>query len=205
VAVTLQQGWDFAIPMSPHCSAIFLQHSRSADVMAALGNTHAATGSAASISARADTPTLVNSFNITSLRTADNKTQQAGKGFTVPVKYLSEGQLALNRVVTRDADRFPELVRQYQRNFARGRTGILIAYLRSACSSKSMGEEKCSTGGCSVRSPATRCLGEGPETLVMCQCLFEVDRSIFSDSVLGRTRLSESRQSFNQQFNSPVL
>jgi AcrR family transcriptional regulator len=44
---------------------------------------------------------------------------------------LSEEQLALYRVVTRDADRFPELGRQYQKNFARGRTGILIAYFRS--------------------------------------------------------------------------
>lgn len=44
---------------------------------------------------------------------------------------LSEEQVALYRVVTRDADRFPELGRQYQKNFARGRTGILIAYLRS--------------------------------------------------------------------------
>jgi AcrR family transcriptional regulator len=43
---------------------------------------------------------------------------------------LSEEQLALYRVVTRDADRFPELGRQYQKNFARGRTGILVAYLR---------------------------------------------------------------------------
>jgi hypothetical protein len=84
VAVILQQGWDFAIPMSPHCSAIFLQHSRSADVIPAPGNTHAATGSAASISARAETPTLINSFNISSLSTADSKTQQAGKGFSVP-------------------------------------------------------------------------------------------------------------------------
>jgi hypothetical protein len=81
----LQQGWDFAIPMSPHCPAIFLQHSRSADVIAAPGNTQAATGSAASISARAETPSLINSFNITSLSTTDSKTQQAGKGFTVPV------------------------------------------------------------------------------------------------------------------------
>lgn len=32
---------------------------------------------------------------------------------------LSEEQLALYRVVTRDADRFPELGRQYQKNFAR--------------------------------------------------------------------------------------
>jgi hypothetical protein len=49
---------------------------------------------------------------------------------------LSEEQLALYRVVTRDADRFPELGRQYQKNFARGRTGILIAYLRSVVRTK---------------------------------------------------------------------
>jgi len=69
--------------MSPHCSAIFLQHSRSADVIAAPGNTQAATGNAANISARAETPTLINSFNITSLSTTDSKTQQAGKGFSL--------------------------------------------------------------------------------------------------------------------------
>jgi hypothetical protein len=74
--------------MSPHCSAIFLQHSRSADVIAVPGNTHAATGRAASISARAKTPNLINSFNITSLSTTDSKTQQAGKGFTAPVTRL---------------------------------------------------------------------------------------------------------------------
>jgi AcrR family transcriptional regulator len=50
---------------------------------------------------------------------------------------LSEEQLALYRVVTRDADRFPELGRQYQKNFARGRTGILVAYLRSISRRKS--------------------------------------------------------------------
>jgi AcrR family transcriptional regulator len=44
---------------------------------------------------------------------------------------LSDEQLALYRVVTRDADRFPELGRHYQKNVARGRTGILIAYLKS--------------------------------------------------------------------------
>jgi len=65
VAVTLQQGWDFAIPMSPHCWAIFLQHSRSADVIAAPGNTQAATGNAANMRARVETPILINSFNIT--------------------------------------------------------------------------------------------------------------------------------------------
>jgi hypothetical protein len=71
--------------MSPHCSAIFLQHSRSADVIAAPGNTHAAIGSAASISARAETPTLINSFNIISLSTPDSETQQARKGFRFPI------------------------------------------------------------------------------------------------------------------------
>ncbi len=44
---------------------------------------------------------------------------------------LSTEQLALYRVVTRDADRFPELGWQYQKNVAQGRTRILIAYLRS--------------------------------------------------------------------------
>lgn len=44
---------------------------------------------------------------------------------------LSEEQLALYRVVTRDANRFPELGLQYQKNIAQGRTRILIAYLRS--------------------------------------------------------------------------
>jgi hypothetical protein len=38
--------------------------------------------------------------------------------------------LALYRVVTRDAGRFPVLGRQYQKNIARGRTAILAAYLR---------------------------------------------------------------------------
>ena len=44
---------------------------------------------------------------------------------------LSEEQLALYRVVTQDAGRFPELGRQYHKNFSRGRTAILTAYLRS--------------------------------------------------------------------------
>src|SRR5438128_5737054 len=69
--------------MSPHCSAIFLQHSRSADVIAAPRNTQAATGRAASISARAETPTLINNLNITSLSATDSKTQQAGKGLSI--------------------------------------------------------------------------------------------------------------------------
>jgi AcrR family transcriptional regulator len=43
---------------------------------------------------------------------------------------LSTEQIALYRVVTQDAARFPELGRQYQKNIARGRTGILVAYLR---------------------------------------------------------------------------
>ena len=44
---------------------------------------------------------------------------------------LSGEQLALYRVVTRDTDRFPELGLQYQNNVARGRTRLLVAYLRS--------------------------------------------------------------------------
>jgi hypothetical protein len=64
VAVTLQQGWDFAIPISPHRSAIFLQHSRSAAVIAASGTTHAITGNAANNTAKPKTPTFCTSFNI---------------------------------------------------------------------------------------------------------------------------------------------
>ena len=50
---------------------------------------------------------------------------------------LSEEQVALYRVVTRDADRFPDLGQQYNKNVARGRTGILVAYLRSVARRKS--------------------------------------------------------------------
>src|SRR5580704_16075618 len=69
----------------PHVSALF----RHLLATLALGRCHCctrktATGSAASISARAGTPTLVNSLNITSLSSADSKTQRAGKGFTLP-------------------------------------------------------------------------------------------------------------------------
>ena len=42
---------------------------------------------------------------------------------------LSGDQLALYRAVTRDATRFPELGWQYHKEIAKGRTGILIAYL----------------------------------------------------------------------------
>ena len=51
---------------------------------------------------------------------------------------LSREQLSLYRVVTRDADRFPELGKQYQKNFARGRTGILVTYLKSIARQKSL-------------------------------------------------------------------
>ena len=49
---------------------------------------------------------------------------------------LSEEELALYRAVTRDAYRFPELGRQYQQTIARGRTGILVAYLKSVFRSR---------------------------------------------------------------------
>lgn len=45
---------------------------------------------------------------------------------------LSEDQLALYRVVTRDADRFPALGVHYHQDVAQGRTRILSAYLRRA-------------------------------------------------------------------------
>jgi AcrR family transcriptional regulator len=49
---------------------------------------------------------------------------------------LSEEQLALYRVVTQDAGRFPELGCQYHKNIAQGRTGILAAYLRNLARKK---------------------------------------------------------------------
>src|SRR3984885_864524 len=60
-----------------------------------------------------------------------------GAGLEYLRHLLSDEQLALYRVVTRDADRFPELGQHYQKNFARGRTGILIVYLRSVARRKS--------------------------------------------------------------------
>jgi AcrR family transcriptional regulator len=45
---------------------------------------------------------------------------------------LSTDQLALYRVVTRDADRFPELGVQYQKDVVAGRTEILMKYLGRA-------------------------------------------------------------------------
>jgi len=42
---------------------------------------------------------------------------------------LSEEQLSLYRVVTRDANRFPELGRQYQREVVSGRTQIFVKYI----------------------------------------------------------------------------
>lgn len=54
---------------------------------------------------------------------------EAGKDYLRHL--LSEEQLALYRVVTRDADRFPELGMQYREHVARGRTGILAAYFHS--------------------------------------------------------------------------
>jgi hypothetical protein len=50
--------------MSPHCLAIFLQHSRSAGVISALGTAHAITGIAANNVANAKTATLCMNFTI---------------------------------------------------------------------------------------------------------------------------------------------
>lgn len=65
--------------MSPHCRAIFLQHSRSAAVIAASGTTHAITGNAANNTARAKAQTLINSFNILSLLMPDMRRNRRGK------------------------------------------------------------------------------------------------------------------------------
>ena len=54
---------------------------------------------------------------------------QAGRAYLGHL--LLPEQVALYRVVTRDADRFPEIGHHYQKNVARGRTGILALYLRS--------------------------------------------------------------------------
>ena len=70
--------------MSPHCLAIFLQHSRSAAVIAALGTAHAITGNAANNTVNATTPSLRMSVNTVILAAAANQTQQTVKGFSLP-------------------------------------------------------------------------------------------------------------------------
>ena len=61
--------------------------------------------------------------------TTQSGLMEAGKDYLRHL--LSAEQVALYRVVTRDADRFPDLGWQYQKNIAQGRTRILIAYLKS--------------------------------------------------------------------------
>src|ERR1700681_2915636 len=67
--------------MSPHCPAIFLQQSRSAAVIAALGNAHAITGSAANNTVRAKTATLWTGFNIISVAATASWTQTEAKSY----------------------------------------------------------------------------------------------------------------------------
>ncbi len=55
------------MPVFPHSCAIRLQQSRSTAVIAAPGMVHAITGSAASSSAKAETPTLTASLTTVSL------------------------------------------------------------------------------------------------------------------------------------------
>ena len=66
-----QQECEGSMPTPPHRSAIFLQQSRSAAVIAAPGNIQPTTGSAAKISASIKTPTFPNNFNIASLVAID--------------------------------------------------------------------------------------------------------------------------------------
>jgi preprotein translocase subunit SecG len=58
--------------MSPHCLVIFLQHSRSAGVIAASGTAHAMTGSAANNAAKTKTPVLYMTFNAISLAATES-------------------------------------------------------------------------------------------------------------------------------------
>jgi hypothetical protein len=65
--------------MSPHCLAIFLQHSRSAGVIAAFGTAHAITGSAPNNTAKARTPTLrmsVNRFIVAATEIGHNRREK---------------------------------------------------------------------------------------------------------------------------------
>lgn len=55
------------MPVFPHSCAMRLQQSRSTAVIAAPGKVHAITGSAASSSAKAETPTLAASLTTVSL------------------------------------------------------------------------------------------------------------------------------------------
>src|SRR5205085_6434398 len=66
-ACVWQHPCDLAIPERPHCSAIFLQQSCSALVIAFPGIVHAMTGTAAKISPRIETPTLAASLTFISL------------------------------------------------------------------------------------------------------------------------------------------
>jgi AcrR family transcriptional regulator len=61
--------------------------------------------------------------------------QEAGEHYLRHL--LSAEQLALYRVITRDAARFPELGQLYHENIAQGRTAILVAYLTRTARIKS--------------------------------------------------------------------
>ena len=63
------------MPISPHSPAIFLQHSRSAAVMAELGMAHATTGKAANSTVRAKTPILLMTVNSTILAASVTRAQ----------------------------------------------------------------------------------------------------------------------------------
>lgn len=77
----LQQEYDFAIPGRPHSLAIFRQQARSVAVIEEAGSAHVKIGSAPNMTARANTANLIHSFNVTSVPTTDNWTQQPAKGF----------------------------------------------------------------------------------------------------------------------------
>jgi preprotein translocase subunit SecG len=79
--------------MSPQCPAIFLQHSRSAGVIASFGTTHAITGNAANNTARAKTATFCTSFNVISVAATVSWTQQGAKKLQITAVTRSPTQL----------------------------------------------------------------------------------------------------------------
>jgi TetR/AcrR family transcriptional repressor of mexJK operon len=69
-------------------------------------------------------------------KATQNGLAEAGKDYLNHV--LSAQELALYRVLTRDAARFPELGHEYHKNFVQGRTELFVAYMRNIAEAKSL-------------------------------------------------------------------
>jgi len=114
--------------MSPQWPAIFLQHSRSAAVIAALGTTHAITGNAANNTARAKTATFCTSFNVISVAASVSWTQPEAKSYRL--RRLRDLQPNLHRgVVTSVQSQFSDSLRQNSRYKDGTTNGCAFAFL----------------------------------------------------------------------------